>query len=351
MLDDGKLLIADTDELVSLDVETETVALVSDFETNAGRVLKAVPDINGNLIAVDFDRNVVTFLSEISSIYSGLFVQVDSVYSGNFPEVLLAVKVEDRLGNPISGLDSSNFLITEKHGGILDYRFEYSTDRSGFADVSILLDRSPEMLEGKEQLRQVILQLTDAIKGEGGVRIISAGETPLKVADTGDARKDYLQAALAGTDISPRWKFDMGLRLASSELLGSKNKRAVIFVTAGKKPQAGFDQYDLVELTQYMSNNAIGFYCIYIGSERSTVDEYEYLCAETGGRSFHFYQPEGIGAVVKDILASRNGIYVFKYTSARNSDFGREYIPVEVEAFLFKRSGRDESGYFAPLEF
>jgi hypothetical protein len=38
------------------------------------------------------------------------------------------------------------------------------------------------------------------------------------------------------------------------------------------------------------------------------------------------------------------------YTSALPTDFGRAFLPVEVEAYLMNRSGRDETGYFAPLQ-
>jgi hypothetical protein len=32
------------------------------------------------------------------------------------------------------------------------------------------------------------------------------------------------------------------------------------------------------------------------------------------------------------------------------TDYGRAYLPLEVEVYLMERSGRDSTGYFAPLE-
>jgi hypothetical protein len=32
------------------------------------------------------------------------------------------------------------------------------------------------------------------------------------------------------------------------------------------------------------------------------------------------------------------------------TDFGRAYLPVEAEAYLMNRSGRDRTGYFPPVE-
>ena len=44
------------------------------------------------------------------------------------------------------------------------------------------------------------------------------------------------------------------------------------------------------------------------------------------------------------------GLYRLSYVSSLNSGYGREYLPVEVEVYLHNRSGKDSTGYFAPLE-
>ena len=62
------------------------------------------------------------------------------------------------------------------------------------------------------------------------------------------------------------------------------------------------------------------------------------------------YRPEGLSSIVTDILNIPNGMYRLSFTSSLPSNFGQDYLPVEVEAYLLNRSGRDESGYFAPLE-
>ncbi|MBD5435335.1 MAG: hypothetical protein HDR36_02300, partial [Treponema sp.] len=51
-----------------------------------------------------------------------------------------------------------------------------------------------------------------------------------------------------------------------------------------------------------------------------------------------------------DLLEVPNGMYQFSYESALQTDMGRAFLPVEVETYIMNRSGRDEIGYFAPLE-
>ena len=62
------------------------------------------------------------------------------------------------------------------------------------------------------------------------------------------------------------------------------------------------------------------------------------------------FRPAGLSGVFKDIIDIPAGKYVFSFTSALSTNMGEKYLPLEVEAYLLNRSGRDESGYFAPLK-
>ena len=53
---------------------------------------------------------------------------------------------------------------------------------------------------------------------------------------------------------------------------------------------------------------------------------------------------------MSDIIDIPSGVYVLSYESSLPTDFGQKYLPVELEAFIMNRSGRDETGYFAPLQ-
>jgi hypothetical protein len=62
------------------------------------------------------------------------------------------------------------------------------------------------------------------------------------------------------------------------------------------------------------------------------------------------YRARGIGELIKSAAETPNGLYSFTYTSRLQSDFGRAWLPVEAEVYLLERSGRDNTGYFSPLE-
>ena len=51
-----------------------------------------------------------------------------------------------------------------------------------------------------------------------------------------------------------------------------------------------------------------------------------------------------------DIINIPSGLYTFSYTSSLSTNFGRDYLPVEIETYLLNRSGRAETGYYSALQ-
>ena len=98
-----------------------------------------------------------------------------------------------------------------------------------------------------------------------------------------------------------------------------------------------------------MNNNRISFSIVQL-EQGAPAEEFDYICKNTFGKCYYVFRPEGLGGVIGDLLAVPNGMYQFSYESALQTDMGRAFLPVEVETYIMNRSGRDEIGYFAPLE-
>ena len=98
-----------------------------------------------------------------------------------------------------------------------------------------------------------------------------------------------------------------------------------------------------------MNNNEISFSVVSVEPEAIS-SELEFLVENTMGSNYYVYRPEGIATVVDNIYSLASGVYTFTFTSSLPTNFGRDYIPVEVEAYLLNRSGRAETGYYAPLQ-
>jgi DNA-binding beta-propeller fold protein YncE len=353
-LSDGRLLVADTNRVLLIDTGSAIIRELGMAGNSRVRIVGAGMDRNGNILAANFREDEVTVMTRLTDMAAGLFVQIDRVVADNFPLVTVELSVWDRLRRPIVGLDGRNFLLSEEGRTAAEQNFLGAGYRSERADVSILLERSDRTRELGDDLAAAVRDIYSALEGPGRVlSLVTAGEQPLREVIGGGGAGGFTPSALAaaarGSSYSPRWRFDLGLRLAATDLLPGEKKRAVVFVSSGELGELALEQYGLTELAAYLANNGIVFHAVIVGGNRAA-EELLYLCAQTGGKALPLYRNEGIGQLIKSIVSYPNGSYSLSYRSQLPTDFGRSYLPVEAEVYLMERSGRDGIGYFPPLE-
>ena len=351
VLGNGQLLAADANRVVLIDTGSAMIRELGAAGNKNVRIAGADMDRNGNILAANFQAGEVAVLTRSEDLASGLFVQIERVSVDHFPLVTVELSVQDRLRRPIVGLDSQNFLISEKGRAAAEQNFHSPAYASQLADVSILVERSNNSVNLRNELAAAARDIKSALGDNGRiVSLVSAGVQPQRERHEG-VSSGMLEAAARGSagSYSHNWRFDMGLRLAATDLLPGEKKRAVIFVGTGSLGALAFEQYSLSEMAAYLANNGIVFHAVIVGGA-AVSDSIRYLCAETGGQALPLYRPQGIGEMVNSIAKKPCGYYTLSYRSQLPTDFGRAYLPVEAEVYLMERSGGDRSGYFAPLE-
>jgi DNA-binding beta-propeller fold protein YncE len=348
-LSDGRLLAADTNRVLLIDPHSAVVRVLGTAGNSRLRITGAAMDANGNILAANFDAGEVSVLTRLDDMASGLFVQVERVEAGNFPQVTVEVLVQDRLRRPVVGLGALNFLVGEGGDGAPEQNFVSAAYRSPFVDLSILLERSPRTLSLREDLEAAVRDIGQVVAGgRGRLRsIISAGVQPQREALDGAPPARGVRGNAA--DYDSHWRFDLGLRLAATDLLAGEKRRAVVFVSSGELSPAAFERYGLSELAAYLANNGIVFHTVLVG-DAAPSEEIRYLCRETGGEVLPLYRPQGIRGTLEKLAQAPTGSYTLSYRSQLPSNYGTAYLPVELEVYLMERSGRDATGYFPPLE-
>ncbi len=347
LLGDSLILIADTSQVLALDIDRDTVTRVTDLEGEGKRILGAARDANGNLLVADFDGSRLSVLSEISSMYSGLSVRIERIDAEQFPRIAVELSVEDRLGNPIQGLREADFLLSEGRVPV-NAELVYAGFRDEAVHLSLVVERSPRMQRFGRPVRDAVAAI--AAEASGNVRVITAGRQPVRETAEGDGPLRAAEAAAGAGAFTDDWRFDLGVRMGTAELIPVGGKRAVVFLSTGDGAGLAFPGYGLLELMQFMRNSGVRFFPVYVG-DGAPSEELEYLAKETGGRSFRLAGPQGVTGLVRAAGEAPSGRYILGYSSRLPSDFGRAYLPLEAEAVLYRRSGRDEAGYFGPLEF
>jgi len=352
-LSDGKLLAADTNRILLIDPDTAIIRELGLAGNPKTRIVCADMDTNGNLLAANFALGEVTVLSRFDDLASGLFVQIERVYSDKFPGVTAEIRVEDRLRRPIVGLEGRNFYLSEGGRQVSEMVFLQPAYKVNRADISILVERSPQTGRLRDDLAVAARDINAALSGADAlgssgkiVSLVSAGEQPVR-----ERHENALETAARGRqqDYTPNWRLDLGLRLAATDLLTAEKKRSVIYVGTGAPGAMAFEQYSLSEMAMYLANNAIIFNAVIIGSNTPS-EEIRYLCRETGGKVLALYRPQGVREMIESLAVTPSGLYSISYKSLLPTDFGRSWLPIEAEVYLMERSGRDTSGYFPPLE-
>jgi DNA-binding beta-propeller fold protein YncE len=346
---DGRLLAVDSNRLLVIDPDSALVRELGAAGNSQVRIVGAGMDRNGNILAANFEGDEVSVMTPLDDMAAGLFVQIDRVTADEFPLVTLELQVQDRRRRPIVGLDARNFVLSEEGRTVSEQNLLGAGYRSETADMAILVERSPLTASLGTDLETAARDIQAA--GGRVVSLVSAGEQPIRERIDGANPAGALAAAAGGGQAaySPRWRFDLGLRLAAADLLAGTKKRGVVFISGGALGELAFEQYGLSGLAAYLANNGIVFFAVILGAGPAA-EELRYLCEQTGGQVLSLYRPEGIGPVLKGLSSQASGSYTISYRSALPTDFGRAYLPVEAEVYLMERSGRDGTGYFPPLE-
>ncbi len=334
----GRLLVADTTRIVLVDPESGYLQEISDLGGASVRIVSADIGVNGDIFAANFASGDIEVLAKIDDIASGLFVQIDRVISDKFPLVTVELSVQDRNRRPIVGLENRNFVLREHTLPVQNQSFIGSGDSAADAAIVVLAERSERTAGYRSAIKSAVADLAERA---AIAAIVSAAEQPLldDRAAGGESEAAY----------GPYWRFDLGLRLAAGELMSLSKRRSIVFIGSGRLGDKAFERYGVSDLAAYLANNGIVFNVALVGDGQAAT-ELLYMCEQTGGQVLRVYDPRGVAPLVEALTAKTIGTYSLSYVSSAPTDFGRAYLDLSAEAYVLNRSGRDLSGYFAPLE-
>lgn len=343
------LVVCDSNRGFSVDSGSGSVFENISAGNAPARLTCAVPDVNGNVVVSDVISNEVYVMSKMQELVGGLFVQIEKVNASKFPEVFVDVRVENRYRSAVVGLGENNFYITEQKRPVNKLKYLGSSSYSQFSDITLLIDRSRRSSEFGEQINAAVREIAAAMKNRGTLKIVSASKIPaLEYSGKPSGALKFDVAALKNP-VSDEIPLDLALRLAANDLVNAEHKRAVVIISAGKVSLNAFEKYSLSETAAFLNNNHISVASVLL-TQNACDEELDYIVSNTPGKEYYIFRPEGLSGIVGDLVDIPSGLYTFSYTSVLSTNFGEKYLPVEVEAYLLNRSGRDECGYFAPLQ-
>lgn len=344
---DDVLVVCDINRVCSIESGTGAVTERARIGNGPTRAISAVCDANNNMLVSDIKGEEVLVLSDMSEVLGSLFTQIERVHSENFPNITLEVRVEDRHRRAIVGLREENFHITENGAPVAMQTLRAAANNNTVSDLCIVIDRSNAMAEYEDEVAQAVHEIAQGMAG-GTLHVICAGAMPTEeYVGTPGAMRSFKTEAIR-TSYCDEVPMDAALRLAAGNLINGEKKRAIILVTAGNSNHS-YNDYNLSQVSSYLNNNAIAL-CAVNTAQTALNEETDYMVNSTEGISYYVFRPDGLTGIANDIIGIPNGLYEITYTSGQSTNLGEAYLRVEAEAYLLKRSGRDEGGYFAPLQ-
>lgn len=352
VMGEGRLLITTRNEVFSFDPRVLSLKSLhrSIDEENSQYVSSAIDD-NGNLIISDFRNGELLYLSRLSGLYSGYQVEILRVDSSSFPLVNMEVSVRDMFGREVLGLEAENFILSEDGLPLEDHELLYSGSFDQYSSAAIILEASSRRGDSlfSSRQRDAVQQILDYLPEASELRVFSAGVSPVLEWDSDDSPED-IPAVVRSIGADQQWRLDQSIRLAGDRLLLDQAKREILFVGSGSLPDWAFETIGLNQSLEYLLRNHIRFNVVQVG--QAPIDSaLVYLSQQSGGTVYNPFGGEGLADLTEQFLSRRDGIYLLQIQSLFDPDFGRKYLPIEVEVSHFSKSGRDESGYFGPLQF
>ena len=363
--EDGRLLLADGSRVLLINPESgETKELFRSQKKNV-RIISAAFDVNGELLLADFDMSEILYLSDPATRFAGLSVEIGRIYSDTYPRISFDLTVKDRFGRPVTGLGPANFYVSERivrresrvEGDIpviyaassvepvSGFSYEGALDESKRIDLTFLLEGSTQMAEMRLDARDTVTSIYQSLGTDASAKIVVAGSTaqPPSASTLAAISKVILE-----TKPSTDWRMDSGIRLAAGSLFESTGRRVLVYIGTGSVNEAYLQGTTLSELSSILTNNNIVLFAVILGKGVPS-EALSFLVERSGGGIYRSNRPEGLDIIAQKVQASKTGTYRLSFTTNADDGFGKTYLPINVEVYLRDRSGKDETGYFAPL--
>ncbi|OQX28647.1 MAG: hypothetical protein B0D92_07830 [Spirochaeta sp. LUC14_002_19_P3] len=344
----GNLLVADGANIYQVDTVSGEMSQFASLGGGDHRITTVFPDENGNLAVSDFNANRVVLLTPLSTLYGGLEVTLHRVMADAFPSIFVDFSVEDRAGNPIIGLKKKNFRFFDGNSEVGNPVIDWESSSASSVSIAVAVDTAGSAAQVRALLRGLD-DVMNGLKTGDELTLIETTKNPtlFEIPAGGSANDFFQRMRSAAGNKAVSW--DETLRLAANQIAPERNRKAVFAFVTVPPSSTAFDTYGLVETARLLANNGIVFYPIYT-DEDSVSRELDYIAAETKGESFFLNQPEGSGFALTRLRDMKAGRYTVSWKSSRDAGFGRTYLPVSLEVIYIGKSGRAESGTFAPLK-
>lgn len=324
-----------------------------DRELVLNRPFSARMDNNGVLYLAEYGAHRIITIVPEGLRTSNLELRVERVDRRDFPDIAVFVTVQNRLGNPLRGLNRRRLRLYENDrrvGGLRTDNMKVFQQRANIAIVNENSDFLRKEFPGMDVA--AIGRLVEGIRIADRLRLIRVDDHVRSVYE-GLQRRTLLDA-LAGGETTKSPNLGKGLYDGLAGLMDGLGPRAVVLFVSGKEFPGAFDQYTTERIIQYAAANQIAIHVISCegapgAEERERARHlYSTLAERTGGRYMRAFDETDLSALYDHIRDTRDERYIITYRSHSDHGLSGRYVDVRVEAKYLGSLGKGNGGYFVP---
>ncbi|MHB2155103.1 VWA domain-containing protein [Calditrichota bacterium GD2] len=272
-----------------------------------------------------------------------VFNQIDA---SAFPNINCYVTVTDSVGNSISGLTESNFLLKEDNYTESPITVTSLGGTNVPISVSLVIDRSGSMAGQQiDDAKTAAKDFVDQMNANDEAAIISFS-TDVTIDQDFTSDKDSLYLAIDGIVTGGNTAiYDASIE-AVNLTVSQSGRKAVILMTDGLDNSSNYSLQDAID----NANNAnIPIYTIGLGISPGSVEEQnlQQLAQQTGGEYYYAPSSSDLQQIYQDISNQLQNQYQITYTT-HNQKFDGSTRTVEIKVDYQGETDSKTKTYVAP---
>lgn len=310
-------------------------------------------DAYGTIHVADYGLNRVLTLVPRGLRIANLDMRIQRVDVRDFPNVAVFVTLKNRLGDPVRGLQRSDFVLNENDRRMGGIRVDNTRPYNRRTNLVITKENTDFFHEGYTEFLPVAMQgLLGPLRTADRLRVVRVGEQVRQVYEGLERRQ--IRQTLAEGERTPDPNLGKGLYESLTLLVSELGPRSVVFLVSGKDYPAAFRQYSLQKIAQYARANEIQVDVISFEGDpdpetrERLKQSYQSLAEETGGIYYRGFDETALAGSYERIRARKDRRYILTYSSALDRDLSGRYVDISVEARYLGTAGLADAGFFIP---
>lgn len=287
-------------------------------------------DKENNLLVTDYDTSRLLVFSHERERYTNLNVNIERIFSQNFPDVHVALTVEKDDYTVPTGIDVQNVTIFENSKIVPLIGRTYTDEKDKRTDIIVIYDNNIEMAKYKSDFKLILDNWLKSINTMTNIGLVSfKGEEAVLMNDLGSARLSILDS-IDNCSYEKNTDKGLGIKFSIYHMLKRFSKKVIIAVTNSKETGNDFNKFNIDNVISLAINNNIPIYTVSF-NENSLSEIYQYISKKSDGEYYRAYKSSELKDLVQKIEKSRGKEIIFSYSSKAVSRFGDEPISVTVE--------------------